>query len=194
MVAAFCVSGNSEKYNTILMWGPVSSLKKIPFIKCDTMTLQNASFFSPTSLLSCWNWVPFSCLPSCQQSSFNHCSNINSILKPWTSGTYLIVKIGACFRKVNVKPHYCRINFENASSKGSKGSNIQFLLVVGETNLLLHLICYILILKSRMSSVHIDVFNVYWKVHCSNYASVYLFTKSDHQGINYNAAKLYTSY
>lgn len=55
LVAAFCVSGSSERYNTILMWGPVFSLKKIPFIKCDTMTLQNASFSSPTSLLSCWS-------------------------------------------------------------------------------------------------------------------------------------------
>lgn len=40
------------------------------------------------------------------------------------------MKIGASFREVNVKPHYCRINFENVSSKGSKGSKIQFLLVV----------------------------------------------------------------
>lgn len=29
-----------------------------------------------------------------------------------------------------LKPHYCRINFENVSSKVSKGSNIQFFLVV----------------------------------------------------------------
>jgi len=44
------------------------------------------------------------------------------------------VKIRASFRKVNVKPHYCRINFENVSSKGSKGSKIQFLLVIEKEN------------------------------------------------------------
>lgn len=44
------------------------------------------------------------------------------------------MKIGAFFRKVNIKPHYCRINVENVSSKGSKGSKIQFLLVVEKEN------------------------------------------------------------
>lgn len=44
------------------------------------------------------------------------------------------MKIGAFLRKVNVKPHYCRINFENASSEGLKGSKIQFLLVVEKEN------------------------------------------------------------
>lgn len=44
------------------------------------------------------------------------------------------MKIGASFRKVKVKFHYCRINSENVSFKGSDGSKTQFLLVVEKEN------------------------------------------------------------
>lgn len=65
---------------------------------------------------------------------------------------------GASFRRVNVKPHYCRINFENVNSKVSNGSKIQFLLVEKENKFgWLHKIN----LKSRMASVHIGVFHFY---------------------------------
>lgn len=67
--AASCASG---RCSTTLTGGPGFSLKKLPVRNCDTMTLQNASFFSPTSLLSCWNSVSFSCLQSCRQSWFYH--------------------------------------------------------------------------------------------------------------------------
>lgn len=58
------------------------------------------------------------------------------------------MKIGASFRKVNVKPHSCIINVETVTSKVSRASKTHFLLMVEEekgfgfTFYLLHSICF----------------------------------------------------
>lgn len=97
--------------------------------------------------------------------------NSNSILKPLAPGT--VCESWSFLKetnnsRLNVKLYYCRVNFENASAKGSTRSKISFLLLVEKENRFAFTFGYAsFILKDIMASVHMNVLNFYRKVdHC----------------------------